>query len=83
MAAKKISDEVLQKTFDCWKKQNGKTFTVAKELGVSEGTVRFRLKEFKDRNNITADISEPPFWVDDLPDGDLTAEELVDRGVKR
>jgi len=83
MAAKKISDEVLQKTFDCWKKHKGKTHTVARELNVSEGTIRFRIKEFKDRNNTTDDISEPPFWVDELPDGDLSAEELVDRGVKR
>ena len=43
MPAKRISEEVLQKTYECWKKHKGKTQTTARELNVSEGTVRFRI----------------------------------------
>ena len=63
MPAKRISEEVLQKTFECWKKHKGKTQTTARELNVSEGTVRFRINQYKQRNNTTDDISEPPFLV--------------------
>lgn len=83
MPARRIPDEVLQKTYDCYKKHNGKTLQVARELSISESTVRIRLKQYKIKNDVTENISEPPFWVEELPDGDLSAEELVERGVKR
>ena len=83
MPARRIPDEVLQKTYDCYKKHNGKTLQVARELSISESTVRIRLKQYKIKNDVKENISEPPFWVEELPDGDLSAEELVERGVKR
>jgi len=86
MPAPPITDEKLKETVECFEKNNGRTKDVAHELKISEGSVRTRIKEAKKRNIIKSEeevVSKPPFWINELPDSDLPAEELVKRGLER
>ena len=86
MPAPPISDEKLKETISSVEKNKGSTTKVAQELNISEGSVRNRMKQARDRGLIESEKEpegKPPFWIDDLPDEDIPVEDLVKQGVER